>query len=139
MTDLGQVAPALAAAQEVEVSSVPKRRRFSAEYKRKILREADACSKLGELGALLRREGIYSSSLASWRKARERGELGALAPKKRGPVARQPNPLEQENAELRRALAKKDAELKRAEIAIGLQKKVAELFGIQLPKTDEEP
>lgn len=139
MTDLAQVAPALAAAQEVEVSSVPKRRRFSAEYKRKILREADACSKLGELGALLRREGIYSSSLASWRKARERGELGALAPKKRGPVATQPNPLEKENAELRRALAKKEAELKRAEIAIGLQKKVAELFGIQLPKTDEEP
>lgn len=139
MTELAQVAPALAAAQEVEVSSGPKRRRFSADYKRKILREADACTKSGELGALLRREGIYSSSLATWRKARERGELGTLAPKKRGPVPAQPHPLEKENAELKRALAKSEAELKRAEIAIGLQKKVAELFGIQLPKTDEEP
>lgn len=138
MTDLAQVTPALAAAQEVEVSAVPKRRRFSAQFKRKILREADACSKLGELGALLRREGIYSSSLASWRKARERGELSALAPKKRGPVARQPHPSEKEISDLKRALAKAEAELKRAEIAIGLQKKVAELFGIQLPKTDEE-
>jgi transposase-like protein len=61
------------------------RRRFTAEYKRRILREADACTEPGEMSALLRREGLYSSHVVAWRKARERGELAALAPKKRGP------------------------------------------------------
>ena len=71
---------------EIEVVAKATRRRFTAEYKRKILQEADACKTPGAIGALLRREGLYSSHLTTWRAARERGEL-AGAPKKRGPVA----------------------------------------------------
>jgi transposase-like protein len=73
---------------EVEVSSKPTRRRFTAEYKRKILNEAAGCSERGAIGALLRREGLYSSHLIAWREAAERGELAALTSKKRGPRAK---------------------------------------------------
>jgi transposase-like protein len=139
MTELAQVSPALAAAQETEVSAKAKRRRFTAKEKLRILKKADACTRTGELGAMLRSEGIYSSSLSGWRQARERGELDGLAPKRRGPQPIVPDARDKKIAELQRALAKSEAEFKRAEIAIGLQKKVAELFGIQLPKTDEEP
>ena len=79
---------ALPTVAEVEVSAKRTRRRFTAKEKKAILEEADACSKTGELGALLRRKGLYSSSLAAWRQARERGELDGLSPKKRGPVAK---------------------------------------------------
>ena len=137
MTEIAQVAPR-APAQEVEVLAKARRRTFSAKEKLRILARADA-SEAGKLGEMLRSEGVYSSSLANWRRARERGELDGLAPKKRGPTARVPDARDKKIAELQRALAKSEAELKRAEIAIGLQKKVAELFGIQLPKTDEEP
>src|SRR5438094_9837107 len=70
---------------EVEVVAKAERRRFTAEYKRRIVREADRCTKPGEIGALLRREGLYSSHLVTWRAARDRGELEGLSPKKRGP------------------------------------------------------
>lgn len=132
-------ASAIVAIPETEVSARPKRRRFSAEEKRKILEEADACTKPGELGALLRRNGVYSSYLSSWRQARDRGELQALAPKKRGPKANVPHPLEREVVELKRALAKAEARAKHAEALVEVQKKVADLLGIQLPKTDEVP
>lgn len=124
---------------ETEVSAKPKRRRFSAEEKRTILEEADACTKPGELGALLRRKGLYSSYLSSWREARDRGELEALAPKRRGPKAVVPHPLEKRNAELERALAKAEARAKRAEALVEVQKKVSQLLGIALPETDEAP
>ena len=137
MTEIAQVAP-LAPAQEVEVSAKAKRRTFSAKEKKRILEKADALEGTGKLGEMLRVEGVYSSSLANWRKARERGELDGLAPRRRGPIAKVPSAVERENAELKKALALSEARLNRAEIAIGLQKKVAELFGIQLPKTDEE-
>ena len=127
-----------AAVQEVEVSAKGRRRQFSAEEKRRILREADACQKPGELGALLRREGIYSSNLSAWRKARARGELDALTPKKRGPAPAPPNPLAPRVAELQRALAKAEARAQRAEAVVEVQKKISELLGIQLPKTSEE-
>jgi transposase-like protein len=124
--------------QETEVSAKARRRRFTAEYKRKILEEVDACTRPGEIGALLRREGLYSSSLMSWRRARERGELAGLAPRKRGPRAQVPHPLERKVAELARENARLTRRAERAEALVEVQKKVSELLGIQLPKNGEE-
>jgi transposase-like protein len=124
--------------QETEVSSKARRRRFSAEYKRKILEEVSACTKPGEIGALLRREGLYSSSLGEWRRAQERGALAGLTPKKRGPTAKIPHPLERRVVELEKSLARAERRAERAEGLVALQKKVSELLGIQLPKPDEE-
>jgi len=118
---------------------MPKRRRFSAEEKLRILKEADVCTKPGEQGALLRREGLYSSHLTEWRRARERGELDALAPRKRGRKPAAVNPLERKVTELSRALEKAEARAKRAEALVELQKKISELLGIPLPKEDERP
>ena len=124
--------------QETEVSAKARRRRFTAEYKRKVLAEADACTKPGEIGALLRREGLYSSHLVGWRRARVRGVLAGLAPKKRGPVAKAINPLVRKVAELEREILRLRRRADRAEALVELQKKVSELLGIQLPKPDEE-
>lgn len=132
MTELAQVA-------EVEVSAKAKRQWRSAAEKLRILKAADACTKVGELGALLRREGIYSSSLSNWRRARERGELNALGPKKRGPKPVIPDARDKKIAELEKAVAKAELRAKRAEGLVELQKKVSELLGIQLPKEDENP
>jgi transposase len=125
--------------QETEVLAKATRRRFSAKEKKQIIQEADRCTKPGELGALLRREGIYSSYLSSWRQARDRGELEGLAPKKRGPKAKEANPLEAEVTELRWALAKSEARAKRAEALVEVQKKISQLLGIALPENDEVP
>lgn len=120
---------------EVEVSAKAKRRHFSAEYKRKILEEAASCNRRGDMGALLRREGLYSSHLTEWRAAAGRGEL-AVVSRKRGPKPtrdgrdKQIDDLKRENARLH-----KRAE--RAEALVELQKKVSELLGIQLPERDE--
>lgn len=123
---------------EVEVMAKATRRRLTAEYKLRILREAEACSRPGEIGALLRREGLYSSSLTEWRKQRERGELEGLLEKRRGPAPRERNPLadkvralERENARLRRRA-------ERAEGLVALQKKVSEVLGIELGREDEK-
>jgi transposase len=124
---------------EVEVSSRPTRRSFTAQEKLDLLREADACTKKGELGALLRRAGIYSSYLTAWRQAQAKGELEALTPKKRGPKAVEADPRDQKIAELQRALAKAEARARHAEALIEVQKKVSELLGIQLPKDPEVP
>lgn len=124
--------------QEIEVSSKARRRHFSAEYKRKILAEVDACTKAGEISALLRREGLYSSNLVEWRRARDRGALAALTPKKRGPAAKVAHPLERKVAELQRDNVRLQRRVERAEALVELQKKVSELLGIQLPKPDEE-
>lgn len=117
------VAPAERPSPEVEPKA--QRRRFSAGYKLRILSEVDACEKRGEVGALLRREGLYSSLISDWRQQRDTGSLEALRPKKRGP---KPNPeakrvakLERENARLRR-------ELEQAQIIIAVQKKLTELL-----------
>ena len=125
---------------ETEVTEKAKRRTFTAEYKKRILEAADRCLASGEagaLGALLRREGLYSSHLTEWRRARDAGGLSALSPKRRGPAARKVNPLERENAELNRKLAKAEARARRAEALVELQKKVSELLGIPLPESDE--
>src|SRR2546426_3537007 len=93
-------------AAETEVVAKAQRRRFTAEYKRRIVREADRCTKPGELGALLRREGLYSSHLTTWRAARDRGELAGLAPKPRGPKATPPDPRDKKIAEQEREVVR---------------------------------
>ena len=122
----------IAVVEETEVTSKPERRRFTAEYKLKILQEADACTKRGELGALLRREGLYSSHLIAWRRARNSG----LAPKKRGPPAREVNPLAKRVAQSERETARWKARAERAEALVELQKKVAELLGRKIDEPD---
>lgn len=120
---------------EVEVAAKAQRRRFTAEYKRRVLREAEACRRPGEISALLRREGLYSSHLAAWRAARQRGELAGLGAK-RGPVPQRPDPRQKRIAELERENRRLQARAERAEGMVELQKKVAELLGIDLPARD---
>ena len=115
-----------------------KRRRFTAEYKRKVLQEADACTESGQIGALLRREGLYSSHLVTWRHARERGELEGLAPKKRGPKAQEPNPLARQVVDQQREIARLKAENAKLQIICDVQKKVSQLLGVTLPTIPED-
>ncbi len=121
---------------EVEVLAKAERRRFTSEYKRRVLQEADACNKPGELGALLRREGLYSSHLASWRAARSRGELAGLAPRKRGPKAQPLDPRDKRIAELERELQRAQARAERAEALVEVQKKLSQLLGIEQPESN---
>ena len=123
--------------QEVEVLAKAKRRRFTLEYKRRILREADHCGQPGELGALLRREGLYSSHLSVWRAARQRGELGGRGTRSRGPAPTPPDATAQRIVELEREnrRLRKRAEL--AEALVEVQKKLSDLLGIELPPSDE--
>ena len=120
------------AAPEVEVVAKAERRRFTAEYKRRIVREAERCTKPGEIGALLRREGLYSSLLTTWRAARERGELAGLSPKQRGPKATRPDPRDKKITELERSEGRWRKRAERAEALVELQKKVAALLGTPL-------
>ena len=136
----GEPPPASPApAPDNQVLERPKRRFFSAEYKRSILRRADRCAK-GELGALLRSEGLYSSHLTVWRRERDAALDSALVPKKRGPKVPEPNPLATELAQVRREKALLERRLKRVELMLEIQKKASELLGIPLnsPKLDEE-
>ena len=125
---------------EVEVSSKPIRRRFTAEYKRKILKESEACTERGAIGALLRREGLYSSHLIAWRGAAKRGELAGLTSKKRGPKAKVVHARDRELEEKNREIAKLKKRIERTEVMLEIQKKVAQLLGIALPQqpNDEE-
>jgi transposase len=117
-----------------EVVVKAQRRRFTAEYKRRILQEADACTQYGEVGALLRREGLYSSHLSTWRRQRQQGELQGLTPAKRG---RKADPLAAENARLQRETERLKAQLARAELIIDVQKKVSQLLGLpEIPLDD---
>ena len=108
------------------------RRRFGAAYKQRILAEADAAVGTGEIGRILRREGIYSSQLAAWRRARADSTRAALVAKKRGPKPVPTNPLQAENAQLKREKAQLQRKLRTAELMIDLQKKVSQLLGITL-------
>ena len=121
---------------KIEVVAKARRKRFTAAEKLRILREVDACQGSGESGALLRREGIYSSYLTTWRRQRERGELDGLAPQKRGP---KPDPQAIELAKLRRENARLQERLRRAELIIDVQKKVARMLGetIESPDLDD--
>jgi len=115
------------------VDAHPKRRRFGAEYKLRILREADACKQPGEIGGLLRREGLFSSHLVTWRRERDRVARSGMSARKRGPKARPVDPrvkqLERENAKLRRRL-------ERVELMLEIQKKASEMLGIPLKNLD---
>jgi transposase-like protein len=108
------------------------RRRFTAEYKRQVVREADRCTTTGAIGVLLRREGLYSSHLTNWRSARDRGELEGLAPKQRGPKAVPPDPRDKKACEQEREIGKWRKRAERAEALVEVQKKVAILLGIVL-------
>lgn len=134
-----EVVPRLAEIRpETEVSEKATRRRFSAKYKAHILQEAEGCTSRGELGALLRREGLYSSHLANWRRQAEAGKLAGLSPKKRGPVAKVSDARDRRIAELERENARLTHRAERAEALVALQKKVSELLGIALPDPNEE-
>ncbi len=123
---------------EVEVMAKPTRRRFTAAYKQRVLREADRCSRPGEIGALLRREGVYSSNLTAWRKQRENGELEGLSQKRRGPLGKEKNPLADTVKALERETARLRARAERAEGLVELQKKVSEILGIELMRNGEK-
>jgi transposase-like protein len=117
------------------VPEKPQRRRFTTEYKLQIIREADACKRPGELGALLRREGLYSSYLVTWRQQRDRAAQTGISASKRGPKAKVVDPrmkqLERENANLKRRI-------KRMDLLLEIQKKTSELLGIPLNHLDED-
>jgi transposase-like protein len=120
-----------------EVTEKAKRRAFTVEYKRKIVKEAEACKGPGEIGALLRREGLYSSHLTTWRQARDRGELApGAATKKRGPKAAPVDPRDKKIAELERQIAKVTTRAERAEAIAEIQKKLAALFGRPFPNEE---
>jgi transposase len=115
----------------IEVVAKATRRRFTVEYKRKIVREADACKTPGGVGALLRREGLYSSHLTTWRAARERGELAGV-PTKRGPARRLADPRDKRITELERERTRWQKRAERAEALVELQKQMAALLGTPL-------
>ena len=121
-----------------EVTAKAKRRRFTAKYKLRILREADALTESGSVGEMLRREGLYSSHLAKWRAARERGELAALAPKKRGRKPAPDRAVIDENRRLARENARLKKKLAQAEAIIDVQKKVAALMEEPLKTLDDD-
>lgn len=116
---------------------VPKaaRRRFSAEYKLRVLGEADRCTAWGEIGALLRREGLYSSHLTDWRRERDAGQLAALGPKKRGPKLSVSEQQARELAQSQRENERLRERLRQAEAIIDAQKKLAEILGRPLGET----
>jgi transposase len=124
-----------------EVAERPVRRTFTAAYKVSILRQADEAAATGgdgAIGALLRREGLWSSHLTSWRRARERGELAGLSPKKRGRKPAPKNPLADENEKLRRQNARLQSDLDKAKVIIDVQKKLSTLLGIPMPEDPTE-
>jgi len=121
--------PVTVGPEDVQVAAKPRRRTYTAEYKRRILKEADACTAPGAIGALLRREGLYSSLLVEWRRARGRGELAALTPRKRGRKPTRVDPRDRKLTELERQLAQMTGRAERAEALVEGQKNLAALVG----------
>jgi len=119
------------AVPDPQVPAKATRRRFSAGFKLRVLREADACKEPGETGALLRRHGLYSSHLTAWRKERERAAEERLS-RKRGRKPAQRNPLAKRVGELERENRRLEEKLRKAEIIIDVQKKVSTLLGVPL-------
>jgi transposase-like protein len=126
----------VSAPPDPELVERARRRKFSAEYKLRVVREADGCTKPGEIGALLRREGLYTSHLSVWRKQRDAGGLKALA-KKRGPRAR--DPQDAQIASLRRRAERAEAELEKARRVIEVQGNVSALLGELLEPRGAKP
>ena len=133
---VASVAAASAKRPDPQVLERPVRRTFDRDYKLRILQEADACTESGQLGALLRREGLYSSHLAAWRRQRTVGMLAGLAPKRRGRKAQAVDPLAEENYRLRRENERLATRLKQAETIIEVQKKVSEILDIPLNRPE---
>ena len=127
----GAGAPA-GVAPDPEVLAKPTRRQFTAEYRLRILEEADRCTDRGEVGRLLRREGLYSSHLANWRKARREGALSGLKPKKRGRKPPEANPLTPKVKRLEAKVKRLEKELAAAHTILDVQGKVAGLLGFSL-------
>ena len=121
-----------------EVKEKKSRRRFTAQYKLRILEEADACTEPGQQGALLRREGLYSSNLTKWRQQRAEGLLSALSPQQRGRKPRQKNPLAERVAQLEKANRHLESQLKQARMIIDVQKKISDLLGISQPNDEND-
>ena len=124
-------------AAETEGVAKATRRRFTAAEKLRVVKAADRCTKPGEVSALLRREGLYSSHLLAWRQARERGELEGLSPRPRGPKMKPVDPRDKKIAEQAREIARLQARLERAEGLIEVQKKVSQLLGIPLASDEQ--
>jgi len=112
-----------------EVPESPVRRRFTGKYKQRVLQEADRCTQPGQLGALLRREGLYSSQLSTWRRQRDQGILQGLS-KRRGRKAKPNHPLIEQNQRLRQEVEQLKRRLQQAETIIDVQKKLSEMLGI---------
>jgi transposase len=121
-----------------EVPEAKARRRFTAQYKLRILEEADRCTEPGQLGVLLRREGLYSSNLTTWRRQRSEGILDSLSPKKRGRKSKEKNPLAERVGQLERENQRLRHKLKQAETIIEVQKKISQLLGIPLDSPESE-
>ena len=136
MNDSKSATLSLASSIDSEVPAKPQRRSFTAEYKKRILEETDAATEKGVIGAIMRRERIYSSTLSGWRKEREAAVHQAFS-QKRGPYPKH-NPLTKENDKLRRQNQRLQEELEKARIVIEVQKKVARLLGQLKPNPDEE-
>jgi transposase len=119
-----------------EVAPKAKRRQFAAKYKLRVLREAEACTEPGQIGSLLRREGLYSSYLSTWRRQREEGQLQALSSKKRGRKGQDPSA--EELAQLQRENERLRARLEQAEIIIDVQKKLSKLLGLTTDTTERD-
>jgi transposase-like protein len=123
---------------ESQVSPIARRRTFTAQYKLEILDAVEEARETGAIGALLRREGLYSSHLTKWKEQRRAGVLSALAPRRRGPKAATPNPLARRVAELERDKRRLVRRLAQAEAINEIQKKVSQILGIPLdPPTDD--
>ena len=121
-----------------EVADKKHRRKFTAKYKLDILDQVDRGTQPGQIGALLRREGLYSSSITSWRKQRDQGLLNVLSPQKRGRKNIAKNPLSNEVARLQRENERLKKKLKQAETIIVVQKKVSEILGISQDHSEGE-
>ena len=131
------VVPAPVAASP-ELSKPPRRRTITTATKLRVLAETDAAAEVGGIGAILRREGLYSSALSDWRRQRDSGALGAPTPTKRGPKPAARNPLAAELAQVKRENARLERKLQHAEAIIDIQKKVAALLGIPLATPDSD-
>ena len=133
----GSAPSALPPGADVEVVAHATRRQFSNAEKRRILAAADRCREPGEIGALLRREGVYSSSLSAWRRQRAAADLAALAPHRRGPKADPDRAEALQIAKLTRENERLRSQLERARLVIDVQKKVAALMGHTLDDNGE--
>jgi transposase len=120
-----------------EVRAKAERRRFTTSYKKEILAKVAACKERGEVGALLRREGLYSSHIAAWREAEARGELASAESKKRGPKAKAVDPSAKRAEQLERRVVQLEKKLENAHAIIAIQKKVAALLGNPIPDDEE--